>query len=385
MFKRFLTLALVFGFVPQSFAAIDKAKSQQLSKSLSGLVALTEALHPAMAKTKWQDPHIPGEAADRAASYKEMGCLYDLPIGENGSPTMGTPEGKIEISGENCPIYLLLELKGGLIEKQFNVDFSLTYEVRRPELLPNEDFSNVSFTGHLEGLLDVKEGSSQAKIDITGTMKMAGLSKSIGDIDMNSTLALKMDLSGFSFSMSQLEEHDMKIGAQSGQFKSETKMQFISAEEHFYIDGEEVAKDRYQSEFGEYKFPYFNSGMGAGSNHTASCRAEVFDLTQVGLDLLEVYAKGGAAPRVTPIKSLDSCQTDMIRKTDWPGAEMESNFRFGIQYLMMKSQIKLGDRTFQSRPLYVVYGERYGRSEKVSDQLGLVSICETVPKCGGVR
>lgn len=377
---RILIIALIAGLSAQVSAAPITQKLKPISESLATLVAMTEQL--GAPQSQWDDPKIPGAAADRKAQLTESGCTYDLPTGMQQQSAPGLMLGKIEISGPNCPINMIINITGKTQDKKLEAVLDLKYKLLNRAAFPNDDLQEFNFKVVFTGLIDADQAAGYVKMDVTGLIEGNGVSFSQGVFKNNGTYKIIADIGGFNFKFSQEQVLDVLIAGQTGKFKSESKLEMFNAVENFWIDDVVTSKDDYRKAMSEFKMPFFNTGMTPASNSKSNCQSQLFLKSAVSEQALKDYVANGTEPTVAPAKALNSCQVNMERSTSFnTSSELKSTFQFGREYMLVRSEMKTPTGNMQAKPLYVVYDERQGRVESADSEHYLVQLCEPVAKC----
>lgn len=376
---RILFITLLASLSAQVQAAPITQKLKPIAESLATLVAMTEQMGaPA---SIWDDPKIPGSAADRKDKLNESGCTYVLPTGiQQGGP--GIALGRMEISGPHCPINLSVDINGVNADKKIEVTLDMKYKLLNRAAFPNDDLQEFNFKVVFNGIIDANQAAGYVKLDVVGNIEGSGISFSQGVFKTNGRYKILVDIGGMNFVFSEEQTMDFLIAGQNGKFKSESKLEMLGAAENFWIDDVSASKEEYRQAMSEFKIPFFTSGMTQGSASKSNCQAQLFLKSSVTQRALNDYVSKGTPLTMSPVKSLSSCQVNMDRTASLSsGSELKSTFQFGREYMLVKSELKTASSTVQATPLYVVYDERQGRVENADSDHYLVQLCEPVSKC----
>lgn len=378
-------------------------------------------------RTGESKPTSPGETkdglrlnADNSARQLEKvlspnDCIFDIPVDKDpGTVESGLdveiPNVHASISGPNCPLEALIEVKGAKTGNTIRATILLQLTAKTPEMQRELRAKSFRLTGNVNA--DIVQGADKSvAADVRGTMAgqgelltgeqfattiSYGMKMNMKMPDQNTmptnpgdggnAFPLPMDF--MTMEMSQSQRYDFGESATTLSMNAVMKG-FTDFKETYLINGRVATRDEFEEYASQIDLPGMqNPGSGSdtspigpgpapGNDRPLLCTLTAYDARETSLRQLEDALATGSAVRGFPLQSLRSCQDNVTTEFKAPAiGDVKLAIIHQFDYVT-------GDVVVNGRPHQLFMQREYAAS-LAAENAGVTFTfqCQPVAKCG---
>ncbi|MBX3018729.1 MAG: hypothetical protein KF767_12625 [Bdellovibrionaceae bacterium] len=347
-------------------------------------------------------------------------CVFDLPIdkdpGTSAPPANGAPSMDVDIkdmrasiSGPNCPLEALIEIKGGKVGNNIQATILMNLTAKTPAMQQELRAKTISLRGTISGTI-VQGNDQSVAADVRGTLGGQGelLTGEVFSTAINYGMKMNMTmpdensmptppnnggtgfgplpLDFFNMEMSQSQRYDFGDSATTLAMSASMKG-FSEFKESYSINGRNATRAEFEEYASQIALPGMQEpgpgqdstpiGPGPGGDRPVMCTLTAYDARETSLRSLEDAIHSGTAIRGFPLQTLRSCKDNVTTEFKDPTiGQVRMSVQHSFDYV-------IGAVSVNGRP-HDLYLPRDYESKIAGENAGVTMLfqCQPVVQCG---